>query len=67
MKEIYLRLTKTQIRDLDALWVEVDNAYHDCKEGSVLALQLREEGSVCCVFVPHEQAKKVREIMKEIP
>ncbi len=67
MEKIYFSLTVPQLRILNAIWKEVDKAYVDDQKGSVIALQLREEGSVCCGFVPHEQVKKIREIMKEIP
>lgn len=66
MEEIYIKLTEPQIRALDSLWVQVDLAHLDNEKGAILALQPRDSGFTTCVFVPHKQAKKIKEIMKEI-
>lgn len=66
MKEIYIRLTKPQIRKLDPIWEQVNNAWHDDKRGGVLGIQPRESGLVSCVFVPQHQANRILKILKEL-
>lgn len=65
MKQIDILLTEEHIEAIKPLWKPIIEADLKGKQGAIL-IQPRESGVASCIFVPHEQAEKIYEILKEI-
>ncbi len=63
--KVYLVLEEDQLELLTPLFNRVHEAYMAGKEGMILS-QLKEEARSIAIFIPHEYAKRIRDIMKEM-
>ncbi len=63
--KVYFRLEDDQLVLLTPLFAQIHEAFMERKKGMILA-QLKKEHDSIAIFIPHEYAERIRDIIKEM-